>query len=158
MKETVDPLSRKAYVFNLLPPLCIETGTIWKKLVTSLLWLIVAALTLTAWLPSSFWFSERINWLCFLIHPLTPNALTLQSSWDQNKRCFLTAACRSFTLMFLNSGQFHILLESSASRPWSLCVCLVSSRSNLHWSSMFTRTVCLYLCSFVKTLRGRMLS
>ena len=79
MNETVDPLPRKVYVFSLLPPLCIESGAIWRKLVTLLLWLIVAALTLTAWLPSFIWFSEFSNRLCFLMHPLMPHALNLQS-------------------------------------------------------------------------------
>ena len=79
MNDTVDPLLRKAYVFNLLLSLWFETGTVWRKRVTSLLWLIVAALTLNGWLPSSVWFSELSNWLCFLVHPFIPQALTLQS-------------------------------------------------------------------------------
>ena len=61
-------------MFSLLSPLCIETGTIWRKLVTSLVWLIVAALTLTAWLPPSIWFSQCSNRLCFLMRPLIPHA------------------------------------------------------------------------------------
>ena len=47
-----DPLSRKLYVFKLLMPLWSESVNIWRKLVTSLLVLIVVVLTLTTWLPS----------------------------------------------------------------------------------------------------------
>ena len=32
MNETFNPLSRKAFVFSLLPPLCFETRTIWRNL------------------------------------------------------------------------------------------------------------------------------
>ena len=115
MSDTVEPLSRKAYVFSRLRPLLIERVTIWRKLETSLMWFIVAARTLSAWLPSSIWFSECINRLCFLVHPFIPHAMTLQSligfrfprqSW--NKNYFLTATYWSLIFIFLNKGQFQI--------------------------------------------------
>ena len=67
-------------MFHLFPTLCIETGTIRRKLVASFVWLIVAAITLTAYLLKFIWFSEFSNRLCFLMLPFIPRALTLQSS------------------------------------------------------------------------------
>ena len=72
---TTDLLSMKALVFNLLIQLLIETGTIWRTLLTSLLWLIVAALGLTDVLPSNIWFSDCSNRLLFGTSNYTKNVI-----------------------------------------------------------------------------------
>ena len=54
LNETIDPLSMKEIVFNLLSRLCIEKSILWRKLVNSLIWWIDASLTLTAWFPRPF--------------------------------------------------------------------------------------------------------
>ena len=141
-----------------------STATIWRKFVTSFFWLTVAALTLTAWLPSSIYFFECSNQLCFLMHPLIPHALTLQSliacpllwhTW--HKRCFLTAAYRSFTLMFLNSRHIQFLLVSSASGLWSLCICFVFFTFNLALKfDVFQKCLYLFVPLRSSSLRSRL--
>ena len=67
--HTVNRILTKAYLINLLLPLLIDAETIWKKFVPSLLWLIFATLTLTAWLFSSICFlSVTVSCLSRYIH------------------------------------------------------------------------------------------
>ena len=118
-------------------------------------------------------FFKCSNRLCFLMQPLMPHALTLQSliacflpRHPQHKRCFLTAPYRSFTLMFLNSGQFPILWVPSASGQWLFCVCFVSFTFELALKfDVFENRLSLFgllrsspLCSPLKILHVRMLS
>ena len=138
LNETVAPLSNKTYVLSLLPLRCIETWTIWRKLVTSLLWLIDAARTLTALLsrPLNFlsvgsgcaswcihWYRTQclynllLHVLCLDIRNISVASSLLRN--DHSNSCSWIV------------NNFEILWVPSASGQWSLCVCLVSLTINL---------------------------
>ena len=95
-------------VLSLLQQRCEMIGTLWRKLVTSTLWFSVAALTLTAWLPSSIWLS--------VLGVATACAFVMESSTAISLQCLI--AC--FLLKQTVRPPCYISIKTYVFKQWAI--------------------------------------